>query len=61
MTAPLTVNEAARILGVTPRRVRQLVESGALPATRFGREWAIARGSVEDRVKARRIKAQGEN
>lgn len=36
-----SVNEAAAILGVSPRRVRALAESGALSARRLGRSWVI--------------------
>ncbi len=37
----LTTTEAADLLGVIPRRVRALIESGKLPAERMGRDWAI--------------------
>ena len=37
----LGVAEAARRLGVTPRRVRQMISSGRLAACRVGRVWAI--------------------
>jgi excisionase family DNA binding protein len=37
----LTTDQAAERLGVTPRRVRQLIASGALPAERLGRDWLI--------------------
>ncbi|MEJ7871977.1 MAG: helix-turn-helix domain-containing protein [Rubrobacteraceae bacterium] len=37
----LTTAEAAQLLGVMPRRVRALIESGKLPAERIGRDWAI--------------------
>ena len=35
------VAEAARRLGVTPRRVRQMISAAQLPASRVGRVWAI--------------------
>lgn len=35
------VAEAARRLGVSPRRVRQMIADGRLPARRIGRVWAI--------------------
>lgn len=35
-------------LGVTPRRVRQLIASGALVAERVGRSWLIESASVDD-------------
>ncbi len=37
-------------LGVSMRRVRQLVEQGVLPASRIGKSWAIDRAAVERRV-----------
>jgi excisionase family DNA binding protein len=33
--------EAARRLGVSPNRVRALISSGRLKATRVGREWLV--------------------
>jgi excisionase family DNA binding protein len=36
-----TTAEAAAILGVSRRRVRQLIEHGRLKARRFGRDWLI--------------------
>lgn len=39
--ATIDTREAARRLGVTPARVRQLIKAGRLPATRLGRDWAI--------------------
>lgn len=39
--APIDTAEAARRLGVTPARVRQLIRAKRLPATRLGRDWAI--------------------
>ncbi|MBQ9042971.1 MAG: DNA-binding protein [Eggerthellaceae bacterium] len=51
----LTTSEAAEILGVTPRRVVALVESGALIAERFGRQWMIDERSVRDRVTAPKL------
>lgn len=37
----LTTNQAAARLGISPRRVRALITSGRLPATRVGRDWLI--------------------
>lgn len=37
----LTTEEAALALGVTPSRVRQMIRSGQLPATRFGKAHVI--------------------
>lgn len=38
----------AGLLGVTDSRVRQLIRSGALSATRLGRGWLIDRATVEE-------------
>ena len=43
----LTVAQAAAALGVGVRRVRQLIETGTLPASRFGRDWMIDRAVLE--------------
>jgi len=40
------VDEAAVLLGVSGRQVRRLVDRGDISAERFGRSWAIDRGSV---------------
>jgi excisionase family DNA binding protein len=37
----ITVAEAANRLGLRPRRVQQLIASGALPAAKLGRDWLI--------------------
>ena len=37
----LTINEAARLLGISPQRVGQLIKVGKLPAFRWGRDWVI--------------------
>lgn len=46
----LTTAEAARRLGVSPRRVRQLAEEGKVEARKLGSkmrgEWMIEAGSV---------------
>ncbi len=44
----LTTAEAADLLGVIPRRVRALIESGKLPAERLGRDWAIKRKDLDE-------------
>lgn len=37
----LTTTQAAGALGVNASRVRQLILSGRLPATKHGRDWII--------------------
>ena len=39
--ATITTTEAARRLGISQARVRQLILAKRLPATRLGRDWAI--------------------
>jgi excisionase family DNA binding protein len=39
--APISVEEAARHLGVIPQRVRALIHAGRLEASKLGRSWAI--------------------
>jgi len=43
----VTTKQAAEILGVEPSRVRQLILSGQLPASKPGREWMLRRRDVE--------------
>jgi excisionase family DNA binding protein len=45
----LSVAEAAEQLGVSPRRVRQLIDHEELDASRVGRIWMVHAGSVERR------------
>jgi excisionase family DNA binding protein len=40
------VTEAAAILGVGGRQVRNLIADGLLPAVQLGREWAIRRADL---------------
>lgn len=42
----ISVEAAAELLGVSPRRVRVLCEAGRLVARRLGREWAVWEPSV---------------
>jgi excisionase family DNA binding protein len=42
----LTVQQAAEILRVTSRRVQAMIAAGQLPATRFGRAFAIRRADL---------------
>ena len=41
MTDELTVTQAARLIGVIPRRVRQLCEMGRIKARWTGTRWRI--------------------
>lgn len=52
MTAEyITLRTAAAALGVSVRRVRQLIAEGVLPAQKVGRDWLIR---PEDMAAARR-------
>ena len=44
--ALMTTAEAARRLGVTHRRVRQLIEAGRLPASKFGPVWVVVEADL---------------
>ena len=48
----ISTAEAAKILGVSPRRVTALIESGDLAAQRIGRSWAVDEQSVAERAAA---------
>lgn len=48
-----SVAEVARELDVSPERVRQLIESGALPAVRVGGRWVIENGVAARRPEGR--------
>jgi excisionase family DNA binding protein len=50
----LTVDRAAERLGVTPRRVRALIEAGELPAMSGAREWLLDPAAVERRARTAR-------
>lgn len=43
----LTTNEAAKILHVTPIRVRQMIREGKIEARQIGRDYVIAESSLE--------------
>lgn len=45
----LTTPEAARELGVTGARIRQLAAAGELKGEKRGRDWMIDAASVEER------------
>lgn len=49
----LTIDEAAIVIKVSPRRVRQFCEAGRL-GQRFGDRWAIPKGEAEEFAKRER-------
>ena len=50
----ITTTEAAKRLGVTPTRVRALIEAKRLKAFKYGREWLIDPKDLEA-VQDRRV------
>lgn len=40
-TMTVTTKEAAKITGVRPQRIRQLIHEGTLPATKINNQWHI--------------------
>ena len=50
----ITTSEAAKRLGVTPNRVRALIEAKRLKAFKYGREWLIDPKDLEA-VKVRKV------
>jgi excisionase family DNA binding protein len=50
----VTVDQAATALGVTPRRVRQLIAADDLPARRVGTAWHLDPGDVAALAQTRR-------
>jgi excisionase family DNA binding protein len=53
-TNRITTKEAAQILGISDRRVRQMILNGQLSAKRFGRTLTLSRSDVE-RLRASRV------
>ncbi len=47
----ISVSEAARRLGVSGARVRAMIDSGILEATKVGRTWAVNESSVQQRLR----------
>jgi excisionase family DNA binding protein len=47
LTNRITTKEAARLLGISDGRVRQMILNGQLSAKRFGRALTLSRGDVE--------------
>lgn len=44
----MTLVEAASILDLTPRRLRELVHEGVIPANKVGRRWLIEASELQD-------------
>jgi excisionase family DNA binding protein len=56
---PITVDEAARILGVVPDHVRLLIRRGRIDATRFSTVWLVDPGSVKEYLATSRTPTKG--
>jgi excisionase family DNA binding protein len=50
----MTTESAAKYLGVSPQRVRQLVVSDRIQATKYGRDYLLNADSVRSYEKARK-------
>lgn len=46
----LTTKEAAELLGITPRRVQELIKNGALTARKASGVWLVDKDSVDTRL-----------
>jgi excisionase family DNA binding protein len=49
MHDPISISEAAKLLELTPNRVRALALKGRLPASKIGGRWLIERAAAESR------------
>ena len=49
----MSVSQAAQALGVSPRRVRALIQSNRVPAVRVGRNWALDRNLLRSQGRRR--------
>jgi excisionase family DNA binding protein len=52
----ISTEEAAAIMGVTERWVRQLAKQGEIKARRWGRDWQISRVAAEAFERQRKAK-----
>jgi excisionase family DNA binding protein len=50
LTKLRTIAETAEVLNLSPRTVRRLIDSGALPVHRFGRLVRIAEGDIAAQI-----------
>jgi len=46
----VSVQEAAKVLGVSPRRVLALINAGRIPAVKIGRDWYVEPGERRRRT-----------
>lgn len=55
ISRPVSVPQAAALLGVSPQRVRALISAGSLPARRIGGRWLVDGVAVERRARGERL------
>lgn len=51
MQDPISVQEAAKLLGVNESQVRRYIYAGLLPARDLGKQWLLDRGDVMNFVR----------
>jgi excisionase family DNA binding protein len=51
----LTTTEAAKLLGVCRSRINRLIETGRLPATKFGTAWLVDSATLEAFSRQKRV------
>jgi excisionase family DNA binding protein len=54
--AMITTTEAAGILAVSPRTIRSLIKTGALPAVRIASEFRIDQDELNRFIESNRVK-----
>jgi excisionase family DNA binding protein len=59
MDEALTIDEAAERLKLSPKTVRRLVTSGALPAGRIGRQWRISSHTLDRVLRGELVLGEG--
>lgn len=47
--------EAAELLGISDRRIRQLLNSGQLQGQRIGGRWVVSRADIDRRILSRAV------
>ncbi len=56
---PLTVDEAAQVLGYSPQHTRKLIREGLLMGVKRGRDWFVAAEAVKEYIARRDAKPKG--
>lgn len=58
MVDPISIPEAARILKLSPARVRAMAARGQLPATKIADRWLVERSAVEQRRRQKAVRGR---